>query len=154
MREYEGNAPKADSSPIEADGTISVTKKLSDPNHPAIDVGQANGQKVRSMYDGKITFAAKADSDQADGKDIGGWITVESYRKDGTTFAARYLHNGPLLEAGTYVTAGTAIGETRQPGSPSYGGNHIHIEIHTSDAGLSSKGATVDPSTVLKAWLP
>lgn len=98
--------------------------------HPAIDIPNPYGTKVRPVNEGQITFA---------GWDGGYGYSVVIKHKAG--FASRYAHLSKIsVKRGSKITKKTVIGLVGATGFAT--GSHLHLEIYNN-------GKVVDPEKYL-----
>jgi murein DD-endopeptidase MepM/ murein hydrolase activator NlpD len=110
-------------------------------SHQGQDVFAACGERLVAAQAGNVSVRAY----QAAG--AGYYLVIDG--TDGFDYVYMHLAKASWAVVGTYVPAGTQIGQVGQSGNAS--GCHLHFEMWTSP-GWFSGGAPVDPLPYLLSW--
>jgi murein DD-endopeptidase MepM/ murein hydrolase activator NlpD len=89
-----------------------------EPDHPALDIGAPYGSTVYAATAGTVRYAGWGE------EGLGFTIVIDH----GDGLETLYLHlKGALIQAGTAVARGDAVGEVGSTGHSS--GPHVHFEV-------------------------
>jgi len=95
-----------------------------EPDHQAIDLGAPYGSTAYAAADGMVRYANWGEDDH-------GYTVVIDH---GEGLETLYLHlKGVLVQAGTFVSRGDAVGEVGTTSTGHSTGPHLHFEVRLND---------------------